>query len=126
MNFVRRAMRWVVGISLAVTAMSALVGPHQMKGWAFGLAASVTMLWFLWSFIIHPLCGEAWLAFRWRLWASRITREIARDHAARLQGICPNCRYDLRGNESRICPECGCPVPASALVPPAAEGEKTP
>jgi hypothetical protein len=30
-----------------------------------------------------------------------------RDEDRRLQGRCPNCGYDLRGNTSGRCPECG-------------------
>lgn len=26
---------------------------------------------------------------------------------ARARGVCPHCEYDLRGNESGVCPECG-------------------
>jgi predicted amidophosphoribosyltransferase len=41
--------------------------------------------------------------------------------------ICPRCRYDLTGNESGICPECGTPTPRHvrelklAKLAPAAE-----
>ena len=27
------------------------------------------------------------------------------------QGLCLNCEYDVKGNESGICPECGTPIP---------------
>ena len=39
------------------------------------------------------------------------------------RGVCPDCRYDLTGNESGVCPECGRAVVISRLrkyvVPPA-------
>ena len=31
------------------------------------------------------------------------------------RGSCPRCGYDLRGNCSGTCPECGAPVPASGV-----------
>lgn len=34
------------------------------------------------------------------------------------QRKCPVCRYDLRGNVSGVCPECGTPIRASNLPPP--------
>jgi hypothetical protein len=36
-------------------------------------------------------------------------------------GICPNCRYDLRGNVSGICPECGTAIsaPPQSVAPAA-------
>ena len=27
------------------------------------------------------------------------------------KGLCPDCAYDLTGNESGVCPECGKPIP---------------
>jgi hypothetical protein len=39
----------------------------------------------------------------------------AGDRRRRLsQGKCPNCCYDLTGNTSGVCPECGTPVPEKA------------
>lgn len=32
-------------------------------------------------------------------------------------GHCPHCRYDLTGNESGKCPECGTPIPPETNVP---------
>jgi len=29
----------------------------------------------------------------------------------RITGLCPNCAYNLKGNVSGVCPECGTPVP---------------
>jgi hypothetical protein len=36
--------------------------------------------------------------------------------ARRLPSECPKCRYDLTGNVSGICPECGTPVEAATLA----------
>lgn len=37
----------------------------------------------------------------------RVERRYRRARQSQ-QGICQNCGYDLRGNVSDICPECGC------------------
>lgn len=37
-----------------------------------------------------------------------------RRSAARRRGLCPACRYDLRGNLSGVCPECGTSTIAAA------------
>ena len=33
-----------------------------------------------------------------------------RNRARRIEGVCRKCDYDLTGNESGVCPECGTPV----------------
>lgn len=35
----------------------------------------------------------------------------------RLMSGCLNCHYDLRGNESGVCPECGTEIPQRAAIP---------
>ena len=32
------------------------------------------------------------------------------NRARRIEGLCRKCDYDLTGNESGVCPECGTPV----------------
>lgn len=39
-----------------------------------------------------------------------------RRRTTRMRILCPNCAYDLRGNASGICPECGQPAQPSRLV----------
>jgi hypothetical protein len=40
-------------------------------------------------------------------------RRLARRRARRRRGHCPGCGYDLSGNESGVCPECGGPFAAA-------------
>ena len=35
---------------------------------------------------------------------------FTRNRAQRIDGLCRKCGYDLTGNESGVCPECGTPV----------------
>lgn len=41
-------------------------------------------------------------------------RRFRRYRASRREGSCRECGYDLTGNESGICPECGKPIPVLA------------
>jgi hypothetical protein len=51
-------------------------------------------------------CWEWWTAVRpGRLWVGRCAR-----------GQCPQCGYDLTGNVSGVCPECGEKRPAADLT----------
>ena len=43
--------------------------------------------------------------------AGRAVRWWLRRRRARERGICAGCGYDLRGNVSGVCPECGSPIP---------------
>ena len=57
-----------------------------------------------------------WLAFALiYMWAPRFGFDYCRRpravRAARIRrGLCLTCSYDLRGNVSGVCPECGIPV----------------
>jgi hypothetical protein len=58
----------------------------------------------LWWVLVPALVPTLWL---WR-----------RDLRTRPRpGCCPECHYDLTGNESGICPECGSKVAASPAIP---------
>jgi uncharacterized paraquat-inducible protein A len=46
----------------------------------------------------------------WRSWNERQELQTAADIRA---GVCYNCKYDLRGNQSGRCPECGAKVEGS-------------
>ena len=51
-----------------------------------------------------PLCLAA-LPLLIQLWLTRRDRDLRTRR--RWRGLCSNCGYDLRGNESGVCPECG-------------------
>ncbi|MGD2111713.1 MAG: hypothetical protein PVI86_20240 [Phycisphaerae bacterium] len=51
------------------------------------------------------------------LWQGIRTRTTENLHAIRkLEGACIHCGYDLEGNESGVCPECGQPTDKSMLA----------
>jgi hypothetical protein len=58
------------------------------------------------TFTMHP----TWLLIVPAIWAVVRLRNMMRRRRARLAGCCPNCHYDLTGNTSGVCPECGLPV----------------
>lgn len=49
------------------------------------------------------------LAFLYRREVLRHCRKVNLERCRRL-GLCPQCGYDLTGNVSVVCPECGMPV----------------
>jgi hypothetical protein len=59
-------------------------------------------------FLGSPLCAVLW-AWLWTRWRNRLFRRRARKH-------CMSCGYDLTGNVSGTCPECGQPVPEAGAA----------
>jgi uncharacterized paraquat-inducible protein A len=57
--------------------------------------------WFL--SLVFAALPAVWLRSLWRAWQRR---ERTRG------GLCPTCRYNLTGNTSGVCPECGTPTTA--------------
>jgi hypothetical protein len=57
-----------------------------------------------WSFVITSMLPTIFAARRMR-------RKFGPQ-----AGHCPTCSYDLTGNVSGICPECGTPVPPTAMA----------
>lgn len=53
--------------------------------------------------LVTGICPGVWLA-------RRVRAAVARRRQA--AGVCAHCRFDLTGNTSGTCPECGTPVPA--------------
>jgi hypothetical protein len=60
---------------------------------------------------VMTLCGIPPVAWTISAWRRRSRRR---------PGVCRSCGYDLRGNISGVCPECGSPSPASRVVTTAA------
>jgi len=52
--------------------------------------------------LIVAVMAVAWLS-AWYF----LERWFARDRMRRAKGLCRNCGYDLTGNVSGVCPECG-------------------
>ena len=79
--------------------------------------------------VTKPLFAATLLLFLilwiWAAVETNISRaRRSRDRARRIEGKCIACGYDLTGNASGICPECGRPTPASGLqkrAPPDAD-----
>lgn len=61
--------------------------------------------------------ASAALAVAWTIVVARISFRVA---DPRIGHLCGTCFYDLRGLNSRVCPECGTPItsPAAASPPP--------
>lgn len=81
--------------ALATTTITAL--PPRITMWLAAYPALVTFV----------AAGRDWR--RWRRWSR--WRAIRR----RDSGFCRRCRYNLTGNVSGVCPECGTPVRAHHL-----------
>jgi hypothetical protein len=112
-------MRAVAGSRLLPRANWDMKGPRVAArdyGWQWSLPAHTTFLYAgatvptdrmlplrpIWpGFAINTVfyAGVLWLLFA-APFAMRRRRRIKR-------GLCPKCGYDLRGSESKECPECG-------------------
>jgi hypothetical protein len=64
----------------------------------------------VWLGVTYCIGRYAYMRLRWR----RVAVEVI-DRAG--EPVCPACFYNLTGNVSGICPECGKPVPAPAASP---------
>ena len=62
--------------------------------------SSTTLIFPLWVLVLVLAAPEG---FRLYFWLRLRQRRSPRGH-------CPTCRYDLTGNTSGVCPECGCGV----------------
>ena len=71
------------------------------RGFAGGLSVVGAVLWFT---------GVAGAIVTTALWMAYLPRNAKRyrESRRRPEGDCQCCGYDLTGNESGICPECGC------------------
>ena len=99
--------RWAVHLLLlsATATLLALIGPQYWRAWRSFFQDDFAA----WGLIQVMLSVLA-------LWASRFI-QLRNDGLPR----CRNCRYQLTGNVSGICPECGTPIPGART---AGRGEK--
>ena len=63
-----------------------------------GIADRNSLVYVVWLVaMVVPALPAAWLMCKWL------------DHRRIPFGFCRNCRYDLRGSDGAVCPECGTP-----------------
>src|SRR5829696_2264249 len=90
-------------VVVAAAAVSGLAVGFGMNANNFVLAAVMIFMaasvgLFIWS---------SWPSWSWWIWHRRMGKWLARREALISQGRCPSCAYDLTGNVSGTCPECG-------------------
>jgi|GEM_PF-927371 len=117
-----RLMLKFVGLYLCVTGVLAIVG--SLAGSALSLqlyGSSIrTQRAFRWANLLLPLITPALKAgcgvylFRGGEWIVNLA--IPSNHP-----YCPECGYDLRGNISKRCPECGTAIDMEKLAPPSSD-----
>ena len=99
-----RVLTWcLVFASLVVAAAAATFGlrPNHIV-----MSAMVITALFLLGLVVMACVQElrqvSW-SIRWWRWS----RVMANREVLERQGRCPSCAYDLTGNVSGVCPECG-------------------
>jgi|GEM_PF-4950252 len=87
------------------------------------LGAFMLVTWFadgaLRSHLPHVRTHYIWLVILWALLRQIHVHQIRAKLPRSLPGHCPNCGYDLRGNPSHLCPECG----KDPTVPPSTRSD---
>jgi len=73
-------------------------------GWLLLILVPVVMLWVTWLALVFA-----------HVWRDLRLARCQRERVAR--GLCPRCGYDLTGNVSGRCPECGTRVGGSSGIP---------
>lgn len=82
----------------AIAVASAFIGPALFHTRNYNVRGFAILLGLIFG-------TPAFIIFWWRK-----SRREKRVEYHRKNGICVNCGYDLRGNTTGICPECGKPV----------------
>ena len=86
------------------------------RPWQNWVLLSYSFRLYGWLFLFHigVLIAGPWLAFQFAQIAyfCRQLKVDDREQEPAAQHLrCENCGYDLTGNESGVCPECGTPIP---------------
>ena len=93
----------IIGYAVgAATAMLSAI--HEPNYWR-----TVGLQFDPFGLALGPLGALIAIAIRNRALRAENTRRVRRE-----AGLCANCEYDLRGNTSGVCPECGTPATPSS------------
>jgi hypothetical protein len=84
-------------------AGAGILGPNPIRTYAWSYRTSLPLPVIVAAILAYPI--GAVLIPRFRRWGRR------------RRGLCVVCSYDLRGNTSGVCPECGLPVGARPRRP---------
>jgi hypothetical protein len=114
----------VASYSLAV-ALTIHVGPPHPAAWLFVTVRSPLLLWTIttrglrvgmpWTLFAAAYAGYG-LGFAGTVAARALEGRRSRKTRRRRQGLCTECGYDLTGNVSGKCPECGVHVNPKARL----------
>jgi hypothetical protein len=96
----------LLGLLLTIAQAAAYVAAEYVPD-------PLVFTWWLWKSIVIAATATAPLGLIWALAARWLTAPYWRARYRR-QGSCADCGYDLRGNLSGRCPECGTAVPTAA------------
>ncbi len=92
-----------VGYLLILPAGLLLGNVEELQTWLYWL------VWvFGWTGLLIVICYRTGPRPRWR-WGDQVSRPYG------WPKLCEECEYDLTGNTSGACPECGCAIPAEQI-----------
>ncbi len=102
---------WIAGISYWREAEALgrvpTIGPNDLVFLAIKLNKELATRQILWA-VCFSAATLASLIITYYLWAGLHKSKLAAD------GLCPRCSYNLTGNTSGVCPECGTAVAGKA------------
>lgn len=100
-SMVRRYLLRALNITV-ILAMIVFAAQSWMPRTAVLIAAIVILVWLTWG-LLSPVFDELMLM----RWVNRTEKHLEHVDQCRAEGHCVVCQYDLRGNVTGICPECG-------------------
>jgi hypothetical protein len=99
---------------VCITALGLVALFDMRPNGVLAVAAVVGLLFVLGCICWHEFRLFVW-SCRWRWWAHRMREFVALQDDRRSRGLCPSCGYDLTGNLSGTCPECGSAAPTTQV-----------
>jgi hypothetical protein len=104
----RRLLQYLLAVATgAVVAATLVLGLAVGFGLELGARLGIPAAFIFVLAIIGLFLWHAREYWSWSFWHRRTGRWLARREALCSQGRCPECAYDLTGNVSGVCPECG-------------------